>query len=740
MARVINRQFFMRTRTRRAVGFIAAWLVLATGVLDGRGQGTAFTYQGSLQDGSAPASGTYDFRFTAYDSATNGAQIGGPVTNAGVGLSNGIFTTTPDFGANVFNGRNVWLDIGVRTNGASSFSPLAPRQQVTASPYAILSGTAGRLASNYFSGDIAADSNGVVTLKATGTPGTYYKTTFDAQGREISGAASLLSADVPNLDWSKITSGKPSNLAGYGITDAVPSASFGALTNSLGTIFNVKSFGAVGDGIANDTAAISNAFRAWTNSPSGGVLYFPAGSYLDTATHGIFATAPDGTPYQSGWVSNNFQVSRLSIAGDGMGSSFWLGDVTNATFLAITNAGVFVRDLSFVCPHPGSSGASTGVAQWGGNGNGQAQYHRVGFINWLRDGFYMNSFATQINGCTALSCGTGFNLADFCDEAELDVNGFYCTNAVVMLSSPSPQYGVVLGNIGLNRAVRLRVNGTGDNIGVIVGGLTIACNITGGFESVSNCAIAIGHPPYLGPLYGDSVFGIDCTIRDFYLQSSGTNPVIRLYNLRPGALTLENVSQIGSPYMVISMTNLADPTTIATLHTPFNELLSDGTFVGQSPDPAASGGLALINQSFGVFGGTNLNLQVDTAGNLTSRALATAQWLKFSGSTPTVAINTSGAGAGAVVSLDAAANDSRGVIKLVTGTGVAPNARLCTISFGATKPGADEVVMLTPMNNQPLAGSRMFTTNFTTTGFEIWSGASAPADNTTNVVGYLCIQ
>jgi uncharacterized protein (TIGR02145 family) len=31
----------------------------------------------------------------------------------------------------------------------------------------------------------------------------------------------LLAADIPNLDWSKITTGKPKTLAGYGITDAV---------------------------------------------------------------------------------------------------------------------------------------------------------------------------------------------------------------------------------------------------------------------------------------------------------------------------------------------------------------------------------------------------------------------------------------------------------------------------------------------------------------------------------------
>jgi uncharacterized protein (TIGR02145 family) len=32
---------------------------------------------------------------------------------------------------------------------------------------------------------------------------------------------SLVSTDIPNLDWSKITSGKPTTLAGYGITDGV---------------------------------------------------------------------------------------------------------------------------------------------------------------------------------------------------------------------------------------------------------------------------------------------------------------------------------------------------------------------------------------------------------------------------------------------------------------------------------------------------------------------------------------
>ena len=39
-------------------------------------QGTAFTYQGQLSDGGAPARGIYDLLFTIYDLATGGSAIG----------------------------------------------------------------------------------------------------------------------------------------------------------------------------------------------------------------------------------------------------------------------------------------------------------------------------------------------------------------------------------------------------------------------------------------------------------------------------------------------------------------------------------------------------------------------------------------------------------------------------------------------------------------------------------------
>jgi len=105
-------------------------------------QTTAFTYQGRLNDGGGPATGNYDLRFALYDAVTNGTQQGVLVTNSATPVSNGLFTVTVDFG-NQFPGTNRWLEIAVRTNGASVFTNLIPRQQLTSTPYAVQSLNAG---------------------------------------------------------------------------------------------------------------------------------------------------------------------------------------------------------------------------------------------------------------------------------------------------------------------------------------------------------------------------------------------------------------------------------------------------------------------------------------------------------------------------------------------------------------------------------------------------------------------
>ena len=115
---------------------------------------TKFTYQGRLNDNTGAANGVYDMTFTIYDLPTgNGAFA--VETNLAIGVTNGLFTTTIDFGPvvseTIFSGPQRWLEIAVRTNGPGSYIPLNPRQRLTATPYAI---TAANVISNGLSAGV----------------------------------------------------------------------------------------------------------------------------------------------------------------------------------------------------------------------------------------------------------------------------------------------------------------------------------------------------------------------------------------------------------------------------------------------------------------------------------------------------------------------------------------------------------------------------------------------------------
>jgi len=116
-----------------------AILVAATAV---SGQTSTFTYQGRLTDGGQAVTGNYDFQFALWDSASGGTQMGSTLTVSTVAVSNGAFSVTLDFGASSFNGAGRFLEISARPVSSGAFTLLSPRQQVTATPYAIRSANA----------------------------------------------------------------------------------------------------------------------------------------------------------------------------------------------------------------------------------------------------------------------------------------------------------------------------------------------------------------------------------------------------------------------------------------------------------------------------------------------------------------------------------------------------------------------------------------------------------------------
>jgi photosystem II stability/assembly factor-like uncharacterized protein len=160
----MNRKLFILL----ALGFISAINSQLSPVF---AQGTAFSYDGRLQDSGGPANGTYNFTFSLYTDSSGGSPVAGPVTTNGVAVSNGLFTVQMDFGAGVWNGQINWLEIAVETNTGNSFSTLSPRQQITPTPYAIFATTSGNLSGTLPLAQLPAAvvTNGASGLNLTGS-------------------------------------------------------------------------------------------------------------------------------------------------------------------------------------------------------------------------------------------------------------------------------------------------------------------------------------------------------------------------------------------------------------------------------------------------------------------------------------------------------------------------------------------------------------------------------------------
>jgi hypothetical protein len=155
-------------------------------------QTTTFTYQGKLNDGGAPANGSYDLQFALFPVPASGDQIGATIARASVIVTSGVFTVPLDFGATAFPGADRYLEISVRPAGSTgAYTTLAPRQQITSTPYAIRSLSTAS-ADNVSVGGVPAGNGNYIQNMTTPQAGANYN---------ISGggtAGGTLSANVVN--------------------------------------------------------------------------------------------------------------------------------------------------------------------------------------------------------------------------------------------------------------------------------------------------------------------------------------------------------------------------------------------------------------------------------------------------------------------------------------------------------------------------------------------------------------
>ena len=122
----------------RLTGFFAVALALFSDMAHSEPLGTAFTYQGELKQASQVANGEFDFEFQLYDVPNGGIAIALPAQVDDVQVVDGVFTVELDFGSGVFDGTQLWLQVGVREGALmGAYTTLSPRSKLTATPYAI---------------------------------------------------------------------------------------------------------------------------------------------------------------------------------------------------------------------------------------------------------------------------------------------------------------------------------------------------------------------------------------------------------------------------------------------------------------------------------------------------------------------------------------------------------------------------------------------------------------------------
>jgi hypothetical protein len=273
-----NKQF-----SALALTFLCAF---NTQLLTVHAQGTAFTYNGKLNDGANPATGIYDLRFTLCDAVTNGNSVGS-LTNTATGITNGLFAVTLDFGG-VFNGSNYWLELAARTNGGGAFSALSPRQQIMPTPYAIYSANAG----SAVTAAMATSANSVSAANIAGTvqlaqlPGTIL--TNGSSGVNLTGTFSGNGAGVTNVSLQTANSAGAiawSSIAGQ--TSFVLSSNYPVGQQPYSGVVFKNVDGRLDLATAN---LADSTLTVLTNNGSGG---FGFSATLNTGSHPDSVTAAD---------------------------------------------------------------------------------------------------------------------------------------------------------------------------------------------------------------------------------------------------------------------------------------------------------------------------------------------------------------------------------------------------------------------------------------------------------------
>lgn len=213
------------------------------------------------------------------------ANTNGVFTLANSGVSAGSATKVTVNAKGLVTGTNSLSSNDIPTLDASKIGTgiLAVAQGGTGKAYLnpstfFIGNASSNITETNMSGDATMDNSGVVTLSTnTVVAGSGVTITFNAKGL-VTATNTLSSNNVPGLPWSKITSGTPTLLSGYGITDGNGTALTATNTNNAvagnfsGTFTSTMVFGTAAQGIRLTTNNLGSPAFIGTSTLSSGVV------------------------------------------------------------------------------------------------------------------------------------------------------------------------------------------------------------------------------------------------------------------------------------------------------------------------------------------------------------------------------------------------------------------------------------------------------------------------------------
>ena len=300
--------------------------------------GTAFTYQGSLENPpGTPMTGSCDFEFRLFSDSGGAAPVGIAQAVNGVTVSGGVFTVGPpdiDFGDGAFNGEARWMKVSVccpNPCAPGSLQALSPLVELAPAPYS-LRAREGVGPPNALEVDTATGNVGI-GMDAPLFP--LHVSTASVSGRAVYGEHTAGSGTTDGgrfvsqstdgrgvFGWTTANSGSTRGV--YGRSSSTDGRGvFGWASANSGTTSGVygESNSTFGRGVYGEaTAATGPAYGGWFESAStsglgvygeaaagSGATYGVYGQSASTLGTGVYgeATAGSGTNYGGRFKSSS---------------------------------------------------------------------------------------------------------------------------------------------------------------------------------------------------------------------------------------------------------------------------------------------------------------------------------------------------------------------------------------------------------------------------------------------------